>query len=112
MERWPGHPLPGDLTELLHAWRAGDGDALASLMEHAYPELRKIARRHVAREAQGHSLSSGAVLHEAYLRVVDTPDVDWQDRRHFFATHGDADVVRAWRLARNWLFRELAPRSS
>lgn len=75
-----------ELTALLHAWRGGDAGALPLLMEHAYPELRRIARRHLVRERAGHTLNSGAVLHEAYMRIVEAAGVDWQDRQHFFAT--------------------------
>jgi RNA polymerase sigma factor (TIGR02999 family) len=69
----------------LVAWRAGDEAALARLVEHVYPELRLMARRHMRSEAQGNSLQATALVHEVYLRLVDVTNVEWQARAQFFA---------------------------
>lgn len=80
-----GTPQAGDITQLLRAWRDGDEHALAQLTPIAYSELRKAAKRHMAREREGHTLQTTALINEVYLRLVDLDDVSWQDRAHFFA---------------------------
>jgi RNA polymerase sigma factor (TIGR02999 family) len=74
-----------DITALLIAWRAGDEDALDQLFPRVYDELRQIAHRHLAREHEGHTLSTTALVHEAYLKLVDQTRAQWTDRAHFFA---------------------------
>lgn len=74
-----------DLTGLLKRWRAGDAAALDSFAPLVYAELRRVARRQLGRERDGHTLASAAVVNEAFLRLIRHPDVDWQDRAHFFA---------------------------
>jgi RNA polymerase sigma-70 factor, ECF subfamily len=74
-----------ELTGLLRRWSSGDERALERIIELAYPELRKIALRCLGRERHFQSLEATAVVHEAYLRLVDIPQVRWQDRVHFFA---------------------------
>ncbi|MFN7971910.1 MAG: ECF-type sigma factor [Acidobacteriota bacterium] len=77
---------PGSsVTNLLVSWRHGRGSALEELMQRVYPELRSMARRHFRGERADHSLSPTVVVHEVYLRLIDAAQVDWQDRRHFFA---------------------------
>ena len=76
---------PGRITHLLHAWRAGDAAALEQLISIVHGELRRIARRHMARERTGHILQTDALVNEAYVRLVDTQDVHWHDRAHFLA---------------------------
>jgi RNA polymerase sigma factor (TIGR02999 family) len=73
-----------DITVLMRAWRDGDSGALDRLMEMTYPELHRIAMRCVSRERPGHTLQCTALLHEAYLRLVDSPGKNWNDRAHFF----------------------------
>lgn len=75
---------PG-VTDLLIDWSNGDPKALDQLMPLVYEELRKIARRQLGFEGQGHTLQSTALVHEAYLRIVDQNRVQWRDRAHFFA---------------------------
>lgn len=77
------HPAR-DVTQLLVAWRAGDQEALPSLVPLVYRELRQIAARYLARERGGHMLQSTALVHEAFLKLVDQTRVDWQNRAHFF----------------------------
>lgn len=74
----------GDITNLLLAWRNGDQDALTSLMPLVYSELRRIARRQMARERPGQTLQPSALVNEAYLRLVNRGAVDWENRAQFF----------------------------
>ena len=73
------------VTELLRAWREGDGARSPELLAAVYRELKRIARRQLGRERHGHTLQTTALVHEAYLRLVDQTRVDWRDRGHFFA---------------------------
>jgi RNA polymerase sigma-70 factor, ECF subfamily len=74
-----------DFTGLLLAWTAGDRAALDKLIPAVYQELHRLARRAMARERPGHSLQTTALVHEAYLRLIDSSRVRWHDRAHFFA---------------------------
>jgi len=69
---------------LLVEWSHGDQDALERLTPLVYSELRRLARRHLSRERSDHTLQSTALVHEAYLRLVDQRNVQWQNRAHFF----------------------------
>lgn len=73
------------VTALLRAWEGGDGNAAERLVPLVDAELRRLARRHMAREASGHTLQTTALINEAYLRLVEGPRVRWQNRAHFFA---------------------------
>jgi RNA polymerase sigma factor (TIGR02999 family) len=77
------HSYP--VSELLVRWKTGDQDALAALVPLVYNELREIARYHLQRERPGHTLQSAALVHEAYLRLVDQRPFDSKDRGHFLA---------------------------
>lgn len=81
MELPSGH----EVTRLLKAWSTGDEEALAKLTPLVYRQLREIARRYMAGERDGHILQTTALVHEAYVRLVDCGRVNWQDRAHFFA---------------------------
>jgi RNA polymerase sigma factor (TIGR02999 family) len=74
----------GTPTTLLHAWRAGDREALDRLMPLLYDELSRIARGALSGERRDHTLQTRALVHEAYLRLIDV-DIDWRDRAHFLA---------------------------
>ena len=74
-----------ELTELLRGWSGGDQSALARIVDLAYPELRKIARRSLSGERSEHTIQATALVHEAYLRLVDIRQVRWQERAQFFA---------------------------
>jgi RNA polymerase sigma factor (TIGR02999 family) len=87
----PEGPQP-EVTRLLHDWANGSQDALARLIEIVYPELRRIAGAHLRRERPDHTLQPTALVSEAYLRLAQHPDRDWQGRAHFFAVA--AHVVR------------------
>lgn len=78
------HPSE-DITGLLRAWRNGDGEALNALTPLVYERLRQLARGYARREPDRGSLQPTAIVHEAYLRLVEATEVDWQDRAHFFA---------------------------
>jgi RNA polymerase sigma factor (TIGR02999 family) len=70
---------------MLRDWSDGDERALDRLMPVVYKDLRRQAQRYLRRERQGHTLQSTALIHEAYLRLVDQRQVRWQNRAHFFA---------------------------
>lgn len=70
---------------LLRAWREGDETALDALMPLVHDELRRIARRCLHGERANHSVQATELVNEAYLRLVDVRQVDWQDRTHFLA---------------------------
>ncbi len=78
-------PSPHELTQLLIDWSKGSQDALEQLCPLVYEELRRLAHRYMSRERPGHSLQTTAVVHEAYLRLIDQKHVQWQNRAHFFA---------------------------
>ena len=75
-------PPPGSVTRLLVRWRAGDRAALDELVPLVYDELRRIASRQMRAERPGHALQATALVHEAFVRLVDM-EVTWQDRAHF-----------------------------
>jgi RNA polymerase sigma factor (TIGR02999 family) len=76
---------PPDVTWLLAEWAGGDEGALDRLMPLVYQELRRIADRALGRERQGHTLQATALVHEAYLRLVQQHSAQFQNRAHFFA---------------------------
>lgn len=75
----------GEISVLLADWSHGDESARDKLMPVVYNELRRLARRFMTRERSDHSLQATALVHEAYLRLVDQRQVRWQGRAHFFA---------------------------
>jgi RNA polymerase sigma factor (TIGR02999 family) len=74
-----------EITTLLKAWRRGDHGALDRLTPLVYDHLRKLARQYVRKEHSPTHLDATALVHEAYVRLVDARSVDWQDRAHFYA---------------------------
>jgi RNA polymerase sigma-70 factor (ECF subfamily) len=81
----PAETSVGDISRLLQAWTGGDRNALETLTPVVYDELRRLARRYMRRERPGHSLQTTALVHEAYVRMVDYKRMQWQNRAHFFA---------------------------
>jgi len=81
----PGRDTESNVTALLRAWGGGDQTALDQLIPAVHGELKRIARRYMARERRGHTLQPSALVNEAFLRLVDVHGVPWQDRAHFFA---------------------------
>ena len=73
-----------NVTDLLLAWGRGDRSALDALLPLIYGELRRQADRALRRESSGHTLQPTALVHEAYLRLIDQERVEWQNRSHFF----------------------------
>jgi RNA polymerase sigma factor (TIGR02999 family) len=73
------------VTRLLVAWRGGDAAALDRLLPFVYAELRRVAHRYMRDERPNHPLQTTALVHEAYLRLIDVTRVDWESRNHFFA---------------------------
>lgn len=78
-------PSPQDVTQLLVAWSNGKQQALERLTPLVYQELHRLAHRYMERERRGHTLQSTALVHEAYQRLINLKDVNWQNRAHFFA---------------------------
>jgi RNA polymerase sigma-70 factor, ECF subfamily len=76
---------PGDVSRLLVAWNGGDEAALQELIPLVYPELRRIARVHLARRASDDTLESAALVNEAYLKLVRSQGIECHNREHFFA---------------------------
>jgi RNA polymerase sigma factor (TIGR02999 family) len=73
-----------NVTQLLVDWSNGDKDALDKLMPLVYDELRRQAARYLRRERPNHTLQTTALIHEAYIRLVEQKNVRWQNRAHFF----------------------------
>ena len=83
-------PGPGDITSLLLDWGNGDRSALDRLVPLLYPEFRRLASRYMRGERPGHSLHTTALVHEAYLRLVDYTRVRPENRVHFLAIAAQA----------------------
>ncbi len=81
-----------ETTQLLRAWARGDQDALVHLTPRIYGALRRIAQQHIQYERKGNTLQATALVHEAYLKLIDVTNVDWQHRAHFFAV--SAQIMR------------------
>ena len=77
-------PEPHEVTRLLLDWSEGDPEALNKLTPLVYNELRRLARRHMGREREWHTLQTTALVNEAYLKLVDQKEVRWQNRAQFF----------------------------
>jgi RNA polymerase sigma factor (TIGR02999 family) len=78
-------PPSEDLTQILQSWSKGDQQALEILIPRVYDELRRLAHYFMVRERPGHTLQTTALVHEAYLRLIDQRNANWQNRAHFFA---------------------------
>ena len=77
--------LKHEITQLLAAWGDGDKDALDRLTPFVYDELHRLARYYMSGERAGHLLQTSALVNEAYLKLVDSSRVKWQNRAHFMA---------------------------
>jgi RNA polymerase sigma factor (TIGR02999 family) len=75
---------PENVTQLLIGWSKGDKEALDKLLPLVYNELHRQAAAYLRRERAGHTLQTTALIHEAYVRLVDQKNVHWQNRAHFF----------------------------
>jgi RNA polymerase sigma-70 factor (ECF subfamily) len=102
-------PIPStqEVTENLVAWSNGDKSALERLIPLVHDELHRLAHRYMNRERPGHMLQTTALVNEAYLRLIDTSHVRWQNRAHFFAV--SAQLMRRilvdFARSRNYLKR-------
>ena len=83
-------PLPTSVTALLARARSGDSSALADVFPLIYEELRRLAEQQLRREPDGHTLSPTALVHEAYMRLIDYTRVEWANRAHFMAVASTA----------------------
>ena len=97
-------PTPHHVTQLLQEWSDGDPSALEKLMPLVYDELHRLAHQHMRREKPGIVLQTSALVNEAYLRLVEEPQVHWQNRAHFLGI--------AARLMRQILVDEARKRNS
>ncbi len=98
-------PIPSqqDVTQLLLDWSNGDEQSLEQLLPIVYQEMRRLAQHYIQQERADHTLQATALVHEAYLRLIDTKNVQWQNRAHFFGVaaqtmrHILVDMARASR---------------
>jgi len=81
----PDHPRARDVTAMLLAWQRGDRDALERLVPLVYDELRRVAHARLRAEPAGHILQTTALVHEAYLRLIDLNRIQLRDRAHLLA---------------------------
>ena len=81
-------PSPQEVTQLLVAWRNGDLHARDELMPLVYQELHRLAHQYMSRERPGHTLQTSALVNEAFVRLADQTDVQWQNRAHFVGIAG------------------------
>lgn len=79
-----------NLTQMLKKWSSGDTRVLDELMPFVYEELRRQAARYLRKERSNHTLQTTALIHEAYLKLIDQKNVEWQNRSHFFAIAAQA----------------------
>ena len=83
-QKMPPAAAAPEVTKILLNWGAGEKDAAERLMPLVYDELRRLARDYLRRERGDHTLQPTALVHEAYLRLVDDNSVSWQSRAHFY----------------------------
>ena len=79
-----------EITLWLHEWSLGKEDALEALMPIVYAELHRQATNYLRRERVGHTLQATALINEAYLKLIDQREVNWQNRAHFFGIAAQA----------------------
>src|SRR3954470_5000441 len=80
----------GEVTRLLQDWTSGNREALDKLLPLVYDELRRLAHSYLTRERPDHTLQTTALVHEAYLKLMDQHSVNWQNRAQFFAISAQA----------------------
>ena len=81
-----------NITKILQSWSEGNQNSLEELIPLVYQELHRLAHRALARNSQGNTVQTTALVHEAYLRLIDVKQVQWQDRVHFYAV--SANLMR------------------
>jgi len=77
--------MQADVTQMLHRWSEGDQEAFDQLFPVVYDQLKQLARSRLRRERAGHTLNTTALVHEAYMKLINVNQVQWQDRAHFLA---------------------------
>ena len=87
-----GTPSQKQITEMLVDWGNGDEAALEKLAPLVYDQLHRLARRYMGRERPGHTLQTSALVNEAFIRLIDWKNVEWQNRAHFFGV--SAQIMR------------------
>jgi ECF sigma factor len=93
---------PGEITRLLAEWSDRNDAALDHLVAIMYDELQRLASNYMRGERPGHLLQTTALVHEAYLRLIDREHVSCQTRTQFFAVAARSDASRPIRLSRKW----------
>lgn len=99
-------PSQADVTQLLLDWSNGDKESLEKLLPLVYQELRRLAQHYLQQERSDHTLQATALVHEAYLKLFDAKNVQWQNRAHFFGAaaqtmrHILVDMARQRRAAK------------
>ena len=83
-----GNPL--DVTQMLKEWSDGNQNIFDKLMPLVYEELRRMARRHMRRQPSGHTFQTTELIHEAYLKIANNDQQNWQNRAHFFGVAAQA----------------------
>lgn len=84
MDRPHDNSTPGNITDMLRRWNDGDESALEQLVPIVHKELRRIADSYLRREASGHTLQPTALVNEAYIRLLKSQGIQWQNREQFF----------------------------
>ena len=87
---FPAYDFMSDVTRLLQDWSDGKREALDELLPLVYEELRRLAHNYLRRERREHTLQTTALVHEAYLKLIDQRSVDWKNRAQFFALSAQA----------------------
>jgi RNA polymerase sigma factor (TIGR02999 family) len=109
MKEAAGH----EITQLLKAWSEGEPTALEKLVPLVYQELQRMARRYMAQERPGHTLQTTALVHEAYVRLVDSAQTSYESRAEFFAVCAQVmrHILVDWARSRQALKRggQVAP---
>ena len=93
-------PERGEITGILKACSGGDREAMDKLVPLVYQELRRQAHRYLKSERPNHTLQTTALVHEAYLRLIEQHSVDWQNRAHFFGLAANM-MRRIWSITRS-----------
>jgi len=83
-----GAPPQKQITQMLVDWGKGDASALEKLTPLVYDELHLLARRYMGKEQPGHPLQTSALVNEAFIRLIDWKNVEWENRAHFFRRFG------------------------
>lgn len=83
---------PNNITQILQKWSEGDESSLDTLVTLVYQELHRLAHRALAKNSGHNTIQTTALVHEAYLRLANVKEIDWQDRVHFFAV--SANLMR------------------